>query len=1782
MNFKKRNDILRSKRRNFFRSNRKQLFDPPLLSNREDFLSVPVNKIRNQILIWDEESKQKLEENQKENQKEKEKQPLKKLHWIYWANFVKPEKRKKQEKKDLKKEKDLSSESSSDSDETVNKSNLKSVSDTEQFAELSPEILDQKRGNMSPEMVNGELEQLDPPSLEILEAINPNKLHHLDFKKLNNHMDGKAVAKINFKKLDRSAYLKVLDDLGPETWIDKGPEIDQLFHFKSMHLKIVSPTTIRMWTVRRSLRGFHFTPALIQPHLTSSSNPEQGLIPAYLVGNSYKDSDQLWNPRAEGSLSDDYWYEYLKKDLTPLALEMGAFHHVMTAQTVNYKTLEPVTNGLFCTRIFGKRVENGLNKRRRYQLGYIRLGTPCAHIWYLKARPNYLSVLLNMKKKIIQMLAYYKGVGAFPFSTLGSQFRQTATETLFRNRNKNRHHCQKNTFWLNHTVGFNALKHSLFDMFIHNWGFLTFFGLEKQKQNSPKNWLFFAPHLNDDQKKGSLDPTFGPLVFQNWAWEELSTRETLGENVDQDPVFWSKPWVSFFSSHTDWRQHSGKQPNKMWQQQTLIETNKKLNKSLSLFQKRPNFFDEISQLGTFFVFGIVFNTIQSGFDIQVNKSAVIVTSCSRKFDPFIQKEVYSNYSPALKAFFNYVWSNEKLNNPYKKQTNPHLLPGYKSAWVPKKTGLKPISYKKEMAFATFQQGLNDDDKLAQVKNDQQFFQCTRWIIYSQLIHWNAHPKKRDDLQKLDDFQSFLFLSNDEEKRTLSGFRWLSINWVPNFQTFKGTKPSTTSTTSTVLPVSLYTRLLEITPEAQVKNLFLLPFFDRYAHIQRYSIDSRWVGMIEQLRLSGPFNMPTQKKQNPLGTSTFRTFLKQFFQLSCKKNGLVALMKKSKPILLSYIMHSHGLNIEKRANKNHLNQLDHEKQKCIYHFLNQLILPENVLFKNALKTTNRLTAFILKQRQMLEKVEPKVKVFSSSTLLLDRLSNHPFCYFLFNTSFRRRSVLPLLNPFSLKEKVFFARYLQTFRGPCYQSYYNFICLYYGFEPKNQKKDSLLVSIGSNKKLKRKPNKVKAFVWKKTIKKRKTVWLNFPFEVTASYFEQSLDKSLRSDRLEKYFTNRKDLRRNTFGVVPTRFVFRTSFRFVEEEWAKFEEYIESDSVYSVFLPDVYVPSYIERVFFRDTKGARLGEDSNECHPMYNRGGDAMRAMLRRYSQIDQVFTYSFAEIEENKRRRALNEPFIFSYDHEPVFHERNVSMQPERVTPPIYYQTQLVPACGRFVDWLKREIQYADSTIYKFEQLLPSGHVKRLNIGSLNLSKWEIPVEDRFAEYKDFRPEPYNVRQYFTRVATASSQRFYQRQMYVALVKLRRRRFKMIRRFKTLAPFLRKPQIRPEWMMIEILPVLPPDLRPILTFGDQMIVSDLTKLYQQVIYRNDRCFGDQVADYFARLLQEAVDALMENGKGNAPAVVSSSTEQPLKSLSDVLKGKKGRFRQNLLGKRVDYSGRSVIVVGPKLGIYECGLPKQMALELFKPFVLRELYKKKLARHAFAAKKLLNSKQPVIWELLRQVMESRPVLLNRAPTLHRLGMQAFRPKLVSGRAILLHPLVCSGYNADFDGDQMAVHIPLTTAACSEAWRLMWSRNNLLSPATGDPTLLPSQDMILGCYYLTSMDVMHRTQQLQKALNVNGNPQHKVNNFTFQSIDQLLRLVQMQILDYHSVVWLRWPYEFEFEQKKQRCIEIQIDPNGNIIKIYPDYKIYDHMQSSRPTYFIKTTPGRALINQSIWDSLK
>ena len=351
----------------------------------------------------------------------------------------------------------------------------------------------------------------------------------------------------------------------------------------------------------------------------------------------------------------------------------------------------------------------------------------------------------------------------------------------------------------------------------------------------------------------------------------------------------------------------------------------------------------------------------------------------------------------------------------------------------------------------------------------------------------------------------------------------------------------------------------------------------------------------------------------------------------------------------------------------------------------------------------------------------------------------------------------------------------------------------------------------------------------------------------------------------------------------------------------------------------------------------------------------------------------------------------------------------------------------------------------------------------------------------------------------------------------KRKKLAKRLKVIEAF-RDSGNRPEWMMLSVIPVLPPDLRPLVPLdGGRFATSDLNDLYRRVINRNNRLkrlielnAPEIIIRNERRMLQEAVDALFDNGRRGK--TITGPNKRPLKSLSDMLKGKQGRFRQNLLGKRVDYSGRSVIVVGPTLRLHQCGLPKKMALELFKPFIYNKLEERGYVTTIKSAKKLVEKEKPEVWDILEEVITEHPVMLNRAPTLHRLGIQAFEPVLIEGKAIRLHPLVCTAFNADFDGDQMAVHVPLSVEAQMETRVLMMSTNNILSPASGRPIINPTQDIVLGLYYMT------REKTFGKGEYREG--QEKNGQFTgiFASADELRMAYDQNMVGLHSRIRYRY----------------------------------------------------------------
>ncbi len=424
----------------------------------------------------------------------------------------------------------------------------------------------------------------------------------------------------------------------------------------------------------------------------------------------------------------------------------------------------------------------------------------------------------------------------------------------------------------------------------------------------------------------------------------------------------------------------------------------------------------------------------------------------------------------------------------------------------------------------------------------------------------------------------------------------------------------------------------------------------------------------------------------------------------------------------------------------------------------------------------------------------------------------------------------------------------------------------------------------------------------------------------------------------------------------------------------------------------------------------------------------------------------------------------------------------------------------------------------------------------------------------------------------------------------RKPKLIKRLRVIDSFIAT-GAKPEWMVLDVIPVIPPELRPMVQLdGGRFATSDLNDLYRRVINRNNRLARLQeimapeiIVRNEKRMLQEAVDALIDNGRRGR--TVSGPNSRPLKSLSDIIEGKQGRFRQNLLGKRVDYSGRSVIVVGPKLKLYQCGLPREMAIELFQPFVIHRLIHLGIVNNIKAAKKKIQREDPDVWDILQEVIQGHPILLNRAPTLHRLGIQAFEPILVEGRAIQLHPLVCPAFNADFDGDQMAVHVPLSLEAQAEARILMLAAGNLLSPATGQPIIAPSQDMVLGAYYLTAE---------------NPNPGKGAGRH-FASMNDVILAYEQKQVDLHAWIWLRYDGEVEVEPPDRKKgigeetllrTDTHTRPDGitETLEVYGQKRRGERIQETRKirstsngyrVQYICTTPGRVIFNKTIQDAL-
>nr|WMI39478.1 RNA polymerase beta' subunit [Causonis japonica] len=437
------------------------------------------------------------------------------------------------------------------------------------------------------------------------------------------------------------------------------------------------------------------------------------------------------------------------------------------------------------------------------------------------------------------------------------------------------------------------------------------------------------------------------------------------------------------------------------------------------------------------------------------------------------------------------------------------------------------------------------------------------------------------------------------------------------------------------------------------------------------------------------------------------------------------------------------------------------------------------------------------------------------------------------------------------------------------------------------------------------------------------------------------------------------------------------------------------------------------------------------------------------------------------------------------------------------------------------------------------------------------------------------------------------------KIGRRRDFLVRRMELAKHFIRT-NIEPEWMVLCLLPVLPPELRPIIQIdGGKLMSSDINELYRRVIYRNNtltdllttsRSTPGELVMCQEKLVQEAVDTLLDNGIRGQP--MRDGHNKVYKSFSDVIEGKEGRFRETLLGKRVDYSGRSVIVVGPSLSLHQCGLPREIAIELFQTFLIRGLIRQRLASNIGVAKSQIREKEPIVWEILQEVMRGHPVLLNRAPTLHRLGIQAFQPILVEGRAICLHPLVRKGFNADFDGDQMAVHVPLSLEAQSEARLLMFSHMNLLSPAIGDPISVPTQDMLIGLYVLTSgnsrgicanrYNPCNRRNYQNERIDDNNYRYTKEKEPFFCNSYDAIGAYRHKRINLYSPLWLRWQLDQRLIVSKEAPLEVHYESLGTYHEIYGQYLIVRSVKKEILCIYIRTTVGHISLYREIEEAIQ
>lgn len=1376
---------------------------------------------------------------------------------------------------------------------------------------------------------------------------------------------------------------------------------------------------------------------------------------------------------------------------SPLGETIG---QVLNGKTLNYKTLKPETGGLFCQRIFGPvndfqcacgkksydtvcpicGVEFISSQSRRHKMGWIELALPVTHLWYLKGSISYISILLNLRKKDLESIAYCSKTLS---SSTKSYLHKLNEKNLYRLFATNNCHLPYDKNWSPGQRG------TLFQ----------------------SNWIRFISAKSNFSHLSSID---SPQVSSSmWRNLNLSKKQynclvTSEKNLGLRPQFStnnSKPVQKVINSEVKQAKfktnrrfcHSLNHFKKFYYSQINLEPKISDVKGLGLKRNQP--LDNNSNC----TFKLIGSHVVPDSSFQHGNSWFTWNQMPLKSTFLLPLKKQNGFMRCLNRRLETDWARNKSNllkkqNGFKCTANLFFISPRFSFLQHhcKQLTIKPlINFKGQ----TFRFNRNIGPKKA--KNSVQILHHIKKPTNS-LLSYQTNLKTdcfvnspEQNCFVINLFQHVL-LDDRCLNKSQNQSVWFNKHNIDK-KTSQRSKVIRTLTGLTYPPHTLQLRKLRLDPLINIfrpKQNFsgtifrqsykvwietrknMEPVFDKDTSVSSNLPYPNYETFFEQVRLKNrQFSYCKKLRQNPLGTELQLQILSTTSP-SYRKALIVSIAKHwvKKSVALTY--EKEKFNFSELRIVFHLGLsvwiLDQELLTDltgylgVYCLLHQLNLASKVdQFKNSSILSffnldfNWQSPFMSQSFNQFEMVsaKPHVSISKKKSIIIEK-----------STGYKQR--------FSLKNKIeFFTndRMPKTFKVvPCASNEHvsngekdqNFLSNSHFQQPEN-----------SYRKLPRACHKIVPANNFRLPRQQMTL------NDSPNYEKPKLDNFIF--HLEKYFTHlsKKGNLVNNYYVIPRTFIWKS-----EPDWKLFLSYMTANPKDC----DMILPSYLKRSI---------------CFDSPLTGSGAISDLLR-------LFT--------NGETSLKTKPVTF----------RN-------------------PIIKQNLDQIHQ-------------------HIKQLDL--------KINLDEEFFKYLGFLdPDPSDPG--YSEYSRKLQERLRQ------LIKRRSLRIQYFRRIKFLISF-EYWHNKPHWMVLKVLPVLPPDLRPILALDSKQIaVSDLNKLYQTVMFRNQRIkklsansmcssdtsltFSEQML-YSQRLLQEAVDALIENGKGNT-SPITASNNRSLKSLADMIKGKTGRFRQNLLGKRVDYSGRSVIVVGPKLKIHQCGLPKEMALELFQSFLIRQLLIKKLTKTFLGAKIWIKKHPVMVTKMLRQVVKHRPILLNRAPTLHRLGIQAFQPKLISGKAILLHPLVCAAFNADFDGDQMAVHVPLSHEACAEAWKLMVSRNHLLSTATGQPNMVPTQDMVLGCYYLTVTNIK----------NLLGA------NHYFADLDDVILAYTQNKIEIHTYIWVR--YNCMISNNDHLPLKRFVLNDQTRITHYGNLQIRTDQNNQIIVKYVKTTTGRVILNYTVQKSL-